>query len=264
MTAHIFVKDGMLRLAPLDFDVAGGNLVTEITMDGRKSHIVTHADITAKGLHLDQLFPPSKMNNASAGTMGGRITLDANGDSVAQMLGTANGEAALIMDGGTVSELLLRLSNLDIANSFLLLLGGDKQVPISCMVANFKAIDGDFQVQEMVLNTPKVNIAGEGHVNFADESLHLRLDSKGNSLAALRGPILVAGTFNKPSVHPDMNKVVARGGLAVGLGVLTAGIGAMIPLLEFSKDQSSNCAELVSQAKSDASIKQSDITPHKL
>ena len=264
MTAHIFVKDGMLKLAPLDFDVAGGNLVTEITMNGRKSHIVTHADITAKGLHLDQLFPPSKMNNASAGTMGGRIALDANGDSVAQMLGTANGEAALIMDGGTVSELLLRLSNLDIANSFLLLLGGDKQVPIRCMVANFKAVEGDFQVQEMVLNTPKVNIAGEGHVNFADESLHLRLDSKGNSLAALRGPILVAGTFNKPSVHPDMNKVVARGGLAVGLGVLTAGIGAMIPLLEFSKDQSGNCAALVSQAKSDAGIKQSDITPHKL
>jgi hypothetical protein len=46
--------------------------------------------------------------------------------------------------------------------------------------------------------------------------------------------------------------------------VLTAGIAAIIPLLEFSKDKPSNCAALVSQAKSDASIKQSDITPHKL
>jgi uncharacterized protein involved in outer membrane biogenesis len=264
MTAHILVKDGTLKLAPLNFEVAGGNLVTEITMDGRKSHIVTHADITAKGLHLDQLFPPSKINNSSAGTMGGRITLDANGDSVAQMLGTANGEAALIMDGGTVSELLLRLANLDIANSFLVLLGGDKQVPIRCMVANFKAVNGDFQVQDMVLDTPKVNLSGEGHVNFADESLHLRLGSRGNSVAALRGPILVSGTFNKPSVSPDMSKVVARGGIAVGLGVLTAGLAAIIPLLEFSKDKPSNCAALVSQAKSDAGVKQSDITPHKL
>jgi hypothetical protein len=83
-------------------------------------------------------------------------------------------------------------------------------------------------------------------------------------VAALRGPILVSGTFNKPSVRPDMSKVVARGGIAVALGVLTAGIAAMIPLLEFSKDKPSNCAALVSQAKSDASIKQSDITPHKL
>jgi uncharacterized protein involved in outer membrane biogenesis len=264
MTAHIVVTDGMLKLAPLNFEVAGGKLVTEITTNVRKPPIVTHADITAKGLHLDQLFPPSKMNNASTGTMGGRITLNAKGDSVAQIMGAANGEAALIMDGGTVSELLLRLSNLDIANSFLVLLGGDKQVPIRCMVANFKAVDGDFQVQDMVLDTPKVNLAGEGHVNFADESLHLRLSSKGNSLAALRGPILVAGTFNKPSVHPDMSKVVARGAVAVGLGVLTAGIAAMIPLLEFSKGKPSNCAALVSQAKSDAGIKQSDIKPHKL
>ena len=263
MDARIIVKGGTLKLAPLNFGIAGGNLVTEITMDGRKSHIVTHADITAKGLYLDQLFPASKLNAASAGTMGGRAKLDATGDSISQMMGTANGEAALIMDGGTISELLLRLSNLDIANSFLVLLGGDKQVPIRCMVANFKAVEGDFKVQDLVLDTPKVNITGEGNVNFADESLHLRLVSqaKGFSLASLRGPIVVTGPFKKPLVRPDMGKVVVRGGLAAGLGAVTAGIGALIPLLEFGKEKDSNCAALMSQAKSDAGIKKSDTAP---
>jgi len=262
MDAHLIVKDGTLKLAPLNFGIAGGNLVTEIAMDARKSPIVTHADITAKGLHLDQLFPASKLIAASAGTMGGRAKLDATGNSMAQMLGTANGEAALIMDGGTVSKLLLRLSNLDIANSVTALLGGDKQVPIRCMVANFKAVEGKFEVQNLVLDTPKVNITGEGNVNFADESLHLRLvsRSKGFSLASLRGPIAVTGSFKKPSVHPE-GKVVARGGLAAGLGALTGGIGALIPLLDFGKDKESNCAALMSQAKSDAGIKQSDIAP---
>jgi AsmA family protein len=263
MDTHLVVKDGTLKLAPLNFGIAGGNLVTEITMDGRKSHIVTHADITAKGLHLDQLFPDSKLNAASMGTMGGRAKLDATGNAMAQMLGTANGEAALIMDGGTISELLLRLSNLDIANSILVLLGGDKQVPIRCMVANFKAVEGKFKVQDLVLDTPKVSIAGDGDVNFADESLHLRLvsQSKGFSLASLRGPILVTGPFKNPSVHPDMHKAVARGGIAAVLGAMTAGIGTLVPLLEFGKDKDSNCAALLSQVKSDAGIKQSDIAP---
>jgi uncharacterized protein involved in outer membrane biogenesis len=261
MTAHIVVKDGTLKLAPLNFEIAGGKLVTQITTDARKPHIVTHADITAKGLNLEQLLPASKIKGASAGAMGGRAQLDASGDSVAQIMGTANGEAALIMDGGTVSELLLRLSNLDIANSFLALLGGNKQVPIRCMVANFKAVEGDFTVQDMVLDTPKVNITGEGHVNFADESLHLRLVSKGLSLASLRGPIVITGTFIKPSVRPDMRKVAERGALAVGLGVMTAGIVALLPLLEIGKKNVSNCAALMSQAKSDAGIKQSDIAP---
>jgi hypothetical protein len=261
ITAHIVVKDGTLKLAPLNFEIAGGKLVTQITTDARKSHIVTHADITAKGLNLEQLLPASKIKGASAGAMGGRAQLDASGDSVAQILGTANGEAALIMDGGTISELLLRLSNLDIANSFLALLGGDKRVPIRCMVANFKAVDGDFAVQDLVLDTPKVNITGEGHVNFADESLHLRLVSKTTSLASLRGPIVITGPFIKPSVLPDMRKVAARGTLAVGIGVLTSGIGALLPLLEIGKKNDSNCAALMGQAKSDAGIKQSDLAP---
>ncbi len=260
MDAHLFIKKGTLKLAPLKFKIAGGNLITEITMDGRKSHMVTHADITAKGLRLDQLFSASEVN-AGAGTMGGRAKLEASGDSIAKMMGTANGEVALIMDGGTVSEMLLRLSNLDIANSFLVLLGGDKQVPIRCMVANFNAVEGNFKVQDMVLDTAKVNIIGEGNVNFTDESLHLKLVSKAKSLVSLRGPILVVGTFKKPSVRPDMRKVVARGGIAAGLGVITGGIGALIPLLELGKKKDSNCAALISQAKSDAGIKQSDIAP---
>jgi len=261
MDVHLVVKDGTLKLAPLNFEIAGGNLVMAITMDGRKSHMVTHADITAKGLHLDQLFPASKLNVASVGTMGGRAKLEASGDSISQMMGAANGEVALIMDGGTVSEMLLRLANLDIANSILVLLGGDKQVPIRCMVANFNAAEGNFKVQDLVLDTAKVNITGEGNVNFADESLHLKLVSKAKSLISLRGPILVGGTFKKPSVRPDMRKVVVRGGIAAGLGVITGGIGALIPLLELGKKKDNNCAALISQTKSDAGIKQSDIAP---
>jgi uncharacterized protein involved in outer membrane biogenesis len=180
--------------------MAGGNLVSQIEMDGRQPRIVTRADITAKGLHLDQLFPASTLGGANTGTMGGRAKLDGHGNSIAQMLASANGEAALIMDGGSVGELMLRLSNLDIANSIGVLLGGDTQVPIRCMVGNFKAVDGDFKVEALVLDTPKVNITGSGNVNFTDESLHLRLvpQSKGFSLASLRGPIAITGTFKNP------------------------------------------------------------------
>ncbi|MBK8120056.1 MAG: hypothetical protein IPK39_13455 [Sulfuritalea sp.] len=195
--------------------------------------------------------------------MGGRAKLVGNGNSIAQMLASANGEAALIMDGGTVGELMLRLSNLDIANSLVALLGGDKQVPILCMVGNFKAVDGDFMVEALVLDTSKVNITGSGNVNFIDESLHLRLvsQSKGFSLASLRGPIAVTGSFKNPVLRPELGGVIARSGLALALGAATGGLGALIPLLDFGKDRDSNCAALVSQAKSDAGVKASDMSP---
>lgn len=265
MKAHLIVNDGVLKLAPIDFGIAGGNLVSHIEIDGRQARIVTQADISAKGLHLDQMFPGSKLAGADTGTMGGRARLDGHGNSIAQMLASANGETALIMDGGSVGELMLRLSNLDIANAFLVLLGGDRQVPIRCMVGNFKAVDGDFKVKDLVLDTTKVNITGSGNVNFTDESLNLRLvpQSKDFSLASLRGPIVISGTFKDPVLRPEMGGVITRGGLAVALGAATAGLGALIPLLDFGTNKDSNCRALLSSAKSDAGVKTSDMAPQK-
>ncbi|WP_428826689.1 AsmA family protein [Azonexus sp. IMCC34842] len=263
MTAHLVITDGKLALAPLDFGVAGGNLVSYIEMDSRQSPIVTHAEITAKGLHLAQLFPGSSLAAADTGTMGGRANLAGSGNSVARMLASANGEAALIMDGGSVGELTLRLANLDIANSLLVLLGGDKQVPIRCMVSNFKAVDGDFIVKDLLLDTAKVNIVGTGNIDFGDEAIHLRLvpESKGFSLASLRGPIAITGTFKTPVLRPELGGVIVRGGLAVALGAVSSGVGALIPLLDFGTERDSNCKTLLGEAKADSGVKTSDMAP---
>ena len=261
MKAHLLISGGVLKLAPLDFGAAGGHLIAQVEMDGRRAPIATSVDLVARGLDLQKLLPNSKLAADNTGTMGGRAKLVGNGNSVAQLLATANGEAALIMDGGSVGELTLRMANLDIANSMLLLIGGDKQTPIRCMVGNFNAKGGIFNVQELVLDTPKVNITGTGHIDLNDESLHLRMvaKSKGFSLASLRGPIAITGTFSAPVARPELGGALVRGGAAVVLGVATAGIGALLPLLDFGKDRDSNCAALISEAKSDVGVKASDI-----
>jgi uncharacterized protein involved in outer membrane biogenesis len=259
MSVHLLVSHGVLTLAPLDFWVAGGHLVSQIEMDGREPRISTRADIVATGLKLGKLFPGSTLAAADTGSINGRAKLRGSGSSIAEMLAASSGEAALVMDGGSVGELTVRLANLDVANSLLLVVGGDKQIPIRCAVANFKAEKGIFTVKDLVLDTTKVNMVGEGNVNFIDESLHLRLVSraKGFSLVTLRGPIAITGSFQSPSVKPELGGVFTRGGLAVALGVATGGLGALIPLLDFGKDQDSQCAAIVSQARADTGLKAS-------
>jgi AsmA family protein len=263
MTAHLLVSGGVVKLDPLDFGVAGGSLVSNIEMDARQPRMATHARITAKGLRLARMFPKSKLGAGDTGTIGGRAQLRGNGNSIAQMLGSASGDAALVMDGGTVGELALRMSNLDIANSLLVMLGGDKQVPVRCMVGIFNATDGNFTAKALVLDTTKVNMTGSGNVDFTDESLHLRLvsQSKGFSLASLRGPIAVTGSFEAPVLKPEMGAAAMRGGLAVALGVATAGAGALIPLLDFGKRSDSNCPALLAQARSEAGVQAADTKP---
>ena len=113
-----------------------------------------------------------------------------------------------------------------------------------------------------MLDAPWVNIAGTGDVNFNDESLHFRLVAKSNgfSLASLRGPIGITGTFSSPVARPELGGVVARSGLAVCLGVATRGIGGLIPLLDFGKNSDSNYSAFINRAKSDAGVKTGDST----
>ena len=85
------------------------------------------------------------------------------------MLAEADGDAAVMMEGGSVSELLVRLINLDVANAIPRLLTGDRQLPVRCMVTHLKGVDGDFKVQTLVLDTGKAVVTGTGGVDFVNE-----------------------------------------------------------------------------------------------
>ena len=250
MTAVLKVKDGVLTLEPLTFGVAGGNVVSQIRMDARQALIKTHADIAVKQLRLEKLFPNFRLSRANAGAITGRAKLQTVGNSAAKMLAGADGDAALVMEGGSVSELLVRLINLDVANALPVLLTGDKELPVRCMVVHLKGKDGDFKAETLVLDTGKAVVTGTGAINFANETLDLKLvsKSKGFSLAALRGPILIKGTFKDPKAGPDLKQAAVRGVAAVALGWFTGGVGALIPLIDIGGAKDSDCAALIHEA----------------
>jgi uncharacterized protein involved in outer membrane biogenesis len=258
ITAALNLHDGVLTLHPLDFGVAGGDLVSHIRMDARQQLIRTRADIAVKHLRLEKLFPSFRLNQANAGVITGHIKLDTTGNSVAAMLGKASGDAAVMMDGGSVSELLVRLINLDVANAIPVLLTGDRQLPVRCMVTHLEGVQGDFKVETLVLDTGKAVVTGSGGVDFADESLDLTLaaKSKSFSLAALRGPIHIRGTFKDPKVGPDIPRAAMRGAAAVALGAVTGGLGALLPLIDVGGARDSDCAALMREAGAGAAPQQ--------
>jgi AsmA family protein len=261
LVATLKLRDGVLTLEPLNFAVAGGNVVSQIRMDAREPVIKSKADIAVKQLHLEKLFPTFKLNKANAGVITGRAKLDMTGNSVEKMLGQADGETALLMDGGSVSELLVRLLNLDVANAIPVLLTGDRQLPVRCMVAHLKGEKGDFKVQTLVLDTGKAVVTGTGSVNFAQETVDLTLAAKSKtlSLAALRGPIHITGTFKNPKVGPDIPRALMRGAAAVGLGVVTGGLGALLPLIDLGGAKDTNCAALIEEVTSSPQLRMQSV-----
>lgn len=250
MTAHLKLVKGKLTLDPLNFGVAGGNIVSTISMDANVKNFQTRADLRAKQLELSKLFPGFNLTRGSAGAIGGAAKVAGVGSSVAEILGSMDGDVAVVMNGGSLSELLLRLANLDIQNTAKVLLTGDKQIPVRCMVADFNAKNGILETEAMVLDSGKENITGTGTINLRDELIDLKLVAhpKDSSLIALRGPILIQGSFEKPSVRPQMGGVVARTVLAAALASIAGPLG-LVPLIDLGNAKNHDCDALIAEAK---------------
>ncbi|QDQ27547.1 AsmA family protein [Chitinimonas arctica] len=249
LQAHMLVRDSRIDFKPLVLGIAGGKLNTILHMDARQTPIVSHAQIRVQKLELKRLFPQLAMQKASFGVIGGRAKLSGKGNSIAAMLGSANGDMVLAMNGGAISKLLLRLANLDLANTLAVLLTGDKPVPINCMVADMAAKEGELTVRTMLLDTSKQLIVGHGNINMRTEQFDLKLvaDQKDMSLAALRGPILITGPFKRPQIRPSLKQATGRAALAAVLGSVAGPLG-LLPLLELGDAKNGNCAEVLRRA----------------
>ncbi|OLC66446.1 MAG: hypothetical protein AUH79_06120 [Betaproteobacteria bacterium 13_1_40CM_4_64_4] len=248
------LQEGVLKLQPLDFGIGGGDVTSTLVLDARDKVIKTNGDITVRNVELKQIIPGFKPPKGSAGKVGGRARLSATGNSIADMLGSSNGEVALISRGGEASALAVVLTNLDLARAVPLLLKGDENSPIRCIVADFVAENGSMAARTLVMDTEAEKILGDGNIDFANERYDLMLNAKSKkaSIVALRGPILIDGSFKSPKVHPAVAPIAVRVGSSVALGV------------DFGGATDADCRALMQDAKENVearALKQPSKTP---
>ena len=93
-------------------------------------------------------------------------------------------------------------------------------------------------------------IVGGGSVDLAHERyvLTLNAESKRPSILALRGPIVVDGTFKSPQVHPATGQIIARVGASVALGVALTPLAALLPLIDMGGHPDADCGALIEEA----------------
>lgn len=242
MDAHLLLDGGLLQLQPLNFGVAGGDIRSQIRMDARTDRIRTRADIGVRGLNLGQLFPEAKLTRESIGRIGGTIALSGTGNSIAAMLGSSDGDVALGMGRGRISNLLLELAGLDVAESLKFLLTRDREVPVRCAFADFGVSDGLMQTRALAFDSQDTVIVGSGRISLKDETLDLvlRPRPKDRSILAFRSPLVVGGTFKDPSFRPDIGRLGARGVLALALGSI-APPAALLATLELGPGEDRDC-----------------------
>ena len=249
----IHMKDGVLSLTPLNFDIAGGRFTSNLMLDGsgkiNASAIRAELKAGARHLQLKQLFPKIDGMQATVGEVNADISLSATGNSVASLLGSSNGEFKGVINEGSVSKLLLEEMGLNIGSVVLTKVVGDKQVRLNCMVTDFAVTNGLMRSRLFVVDTPEARIDIAGTVNLGNEKLDLTLrpDAKSMRVISLRAPIYVGGTFKDPAISVDKGVLALRAGGALALAVV-APVTAILPLVNTAAGESAGCTALLARA----------------
>lgn len=249
LETRIKMNNSVLTLDPLKFGVAGGTLAGAITLNGQHDPIQAKVKIHARKMKLNQLFPTVKLTKTSIGQVNGEFDLSGTGNAVSQMLASANGNVALVVDGGEISKLMLETMGLHLWEMLQLKITGDKVIKLNCAVADFDVKQGVIHTKAMVLDTEITTINGSGEINMVQETLNLELQphTKVFSPLALRSPIYIRGKFAKPEVSLDKTRLVMRSVGALALGVLNPFL-AIIPLVDTGPGKNSDCGRLIHES----------------
>ena len=248
---HLILTDGVLSLEPLRFGVAGGNLDAQIRLNGRTEPLEGRAKLTARKFKLKQLFPTFELMKTSFGELNGDADITGRGNSVAKLLGTANGNLKLLINDGAISRELMELAGLNVGNYVVGKIFGDKEVKINCAAADFDIQAGLATTRLFVFDTENAIVYIDGTANMATEQLDLTItpESKGWRVISLRSPLYVRGKFIKPDAGVKAVPLMLRGAGMVALGVLAAPAAGLLALIAPSAGEPNQCAPLLEQMK---------------
>lgn len=241
MDATLRLEGGELNLDPIRFGFAGGRVGGTVQLDARQDPMQADIRLEASGLQLPRLLPDAEAAS-SQGALGGRVALAGQGASVAAIMASADGEAGLVMGRGRISNYLMELMGLDIAEMIRFKLGQDRQVVVHCAYADFEVADGVAEARALAFDTSDTLVRGEGSVDLGRERFDLVLEPrpKDRSPLSLRSPLALTGSFRDPSVAPQGGPLLLRGAAAAALYAL-APPAALLALVETGPGGNADC-----------------------
>ena len=229
IVATVHLDNKVLSLTPLYFGIAGGDVTSNIVLDGQKPMIAAQIKMAVRNVKLHELFPKLQSMNASLGEINSDAALTGHGNSIAAMLGSANGEFAATVNQGSISRYILEAAGLNVANVLFVKMFGDKQVKLNCLISEFGVNSGVAGVQRFVVDTDNAVINVTGDIDLSRELLNLdvRPYSKGMRIFSLHSPLYAKGSFEKPDVGPYKGPLALRAAATIALGVVALPAAAL-------------------------------------
>ena len=200
--AHVVIEDGKLRARPLKLGFGGGTLSGELAIDANPDRPRLHTDLKAGGIALAEFFRNSKYFDTTDGKVDGRIQLTGSGKSLAAVMGSADGDIVFAMAGGSISNLMISLANLQLGSVLILYVAGDDRIPLNCAMGKINLDHGTVSFDRTLLDTTHSLLHVDGKATLGDQRVDSRLtaDPKKFDLLDLHSPVLIRGKLRDPDI----------------------------------------------------------------
>lgn len=237
------IEQGRIRVGDLRLAVGRGAITGTIDMTPGEDGMRTRADLRLQRLEVRRLLDSAGEIFQGNGLIGGRIEVDSTGRSLAEILQRGTGRLTFVMAGGSMSQMLVDLSGLQLGEALLSSLGLPEQTRVRCLIGDLALGRGALATRTLLLDTEGDRTTVQGSLDLRTETLSalLRTRSKNFTIGTLATPIQVGGTLKNPQFTPEGGELAARGAAAVGLGLLLAP-AALLPTIQLGIGEDNACA----------------------
>ncbi len=239
------IEQGHIRVTDLRLAVGRGAITGTIDMVPAEAGMRTRAELQLQRLELRRLLDSAGDIFQGNGLIGGRVEVDSVGRSLAEILQRGTGRLTFVMAGGSMSQLVVDLSGLQLGEALLSSLGLPDQTRVRCLIGDLALGRGALATRTLLLDTEGDRTTIQGSLDLRTETLSavLRTQAKHFTIGTLATPILIGGTLKRPHFAPEGRELAVRGAAAVGLGLLLAP-AALLPTIQLGIGEDNACAAI--------------------
>jgi len=244
----IDLVDEMLSVSMLKHSFIRDKFVADFVVDasgmGMPSTTIT---IKVPKLELSELLITGGGAAAVQGPMAIDVFLHGRGSSMAQIMGSLDGNINLLMEQGSANA-----KALDIFVGGLTAMVGtifvdeSAKTKINCAICDFKLVDGELTSKLAVLDTQYSTVFVDGQVDLGNEKLDIKVSPKAKGVTlSVAYPVRLYGRLSKPSVEIEKTDALLKS------GELWANIvyppSALVKFSDLADGKSNACVSMVAE-----------------
>lgn len=255
---QLVVKDGNVMISPLVLETEEGLIEGGVTIEIEEKGLTAGLQADLRGIGLSTLVAPLNerleklgITDLADGTLNGVVSLSAEGNSVAQLMASLDGQVQVAVEDGYLNATAVEVLGLDLGEFLLSALAGDPKTSIKCGIVDIEADNGILKTGPVVVSTNDTNIILKGRINLEKETVDLTLDPRARDFSILTGgsPIHLSGSLSDLTVRPD-EKLGVQLGLGILLGIVLGPMAAPLAFIEPGTAQEDLCSQYLAKLES--------------